>query len=253
MRILVTNDDGIHALGLYQLAKALAEHHDVTVIAPAIEQSGKSRAITLHTTMQLQAYTLPGLDIPAYSLSGTPADCARVGLSYLLDDIDLVFSGINRGYNIGTDVPYSGTVSAALESLHFDVPAIAVSAELCEDDEIYTYTARMATAYFERIKDAFVQRAMVLNINVPVKAMQACQGFKAVSLANSITDYYICEGKNNDSEFLRIAGRYGKEALPGSDWDWLRQGYITVSPLNNGCSPDMMMDLVSGWLPTDIC
>ena len=131
MHILMCNDDGILADGLRQLATYLSQYYRVTVVAPATEQSAKSHALTTEIPLKLDAYNGEDENPRLYALTGTPSDCMKFGLSYLLaDDMpDLVISGINHGFNLGSDVLYSGTVSAAMESAFYGIPGLALSVE----------------------------------------------------------------------------------------------------------------------------
>lgn len=129
MRILIVNDDGIKAEGIKAIAKSLAINHEVFVVAPHTQQSGMSQALSMGVSLKVKPENiLPDMtNIQAYSVEGTPADCAKLALEILFEDIDLVISGINKGTNLGTDVLYSGTVGAALEAIVHKIPAIAVS------------------------------------------------------------------------------------------------------------------------------
>ena len=131
MHILMCNDDGILADGLRQLATYLSQYYRVTIVAPATEQSAKSHALTTEIPLKLDAYNGENENPRLYALTGTPSDCMKFGLSYLLaDDMpDLVISGINHGFNLGSDVLYSGTVSAAMESAFYGIPGLALSVE----------------------------------------------------------------------------------------------------------------------------
>ena len=130
MRILLTNDDGVMAEGIYALAKELEKDHEVIIIAPETQRSAQSHAVTILQPLTVKEVKLDGLKSKAYSISGTPADCVRAGLEVLIDEpIDYVFSGINMGLNSGMDILYSGTVSAAIEANIYGIPSIAVSAE----------------------------------------------------------------------------------------------------------------------------
>ena len=130
MKILLTNDDGIMAEGIQTLAKELEKEHEVIIVAPDIQKSAQSHAITLFKPLVIKTVKLEGIKGKAYSVNGTPADCVRAGIEALTDKpIDLVFSGINIGLNSGMDILYSGTVSAAIEASIYNMPSIAVSTE----------------------------------------------------------------------------------------------------------------------------
>ena len=145
MRILLTNDDGIDAEGIYTLAKELEKNYEVIIVAPDNQRSAQSHAITLFQPIVVKEVKLDGLKSKAYSISGTPADCVRVGLDALSGgDIDLVFSGINLGLNAGMDILYSGTVSAAIEANIHNIPSIAVSAEYADGKANFKIAASYA-------------------------------------------------------------------------------------------------------------
>ena len=152
MRILITNDDGIHAKGLLPLAQWAQRLGDVTVIAPKFEQSGKSHGIEIHKSFEMKKVDFaPGIE--AYALDSTPADCVRVAILGMKKQFDLVISGINRGLNIGRDTIYSGTVGAIFEANALGVPALAFSTSpayydqaVSHMDEIYDYMIPRASA-----------------------------------------------------------------------------------------------------------
>lgn len=163
MRILITNDDGIQASGLLPLAQWASKLGDVTVIAPKVEQSGKSHGIEIHKPFEVKKIDFaPG--ITAYSLNSTPADCIRFAVLGLHEHFDLVISGINRGLNIGQDIIYSGTVGAIFEANALGIPAIAFSTSpsyyekaISHLDEIYHYLC----------SNGLTEKCRLLNINIP--------------------------------------------------------------------------------------
>ncbi len=146
MKILITNDDGIGAAGLLPLARWASRLGEVTVIAPKLEQSGKSHGIEIHRPFEVRRVELAP-DIAAYALDSTPADCVRFAVLGLKEKFDLVISGINRGLNVGQDIIYSGTVAAIFEARALGIPAIALSTSpdyyyeqaLSHLDEVYDY------------------------------------------------------------------------------------------------------------------
>ncbi len=133
MNILLTNDDGIDAEGINTLAELLSKHHNVVMVAPENQRSASSHSITIYEPIIVKQVK-KSYNVEAYSISGTPADCVKVALDKLVpDNIDIVISGINKGLNIGNDILYSGTVSAAIEGSMYKVPSIAVSAEFIKN------------------------------------------------------------------------------------------------------------------------
>ncbi len=250
MKILLTNDDGVFAPGLRYVAALLQQSHELTVVAPLEEQSGKSRAITLYRPLAVRKAHIPDIDAPTYSVNGTPADCVRVGLLYLLKNEapDLIVSGINCGLNTANDVPYSGTVSAAVEALHFNKPAIALSALRKGAQAAYDTSCQALDEVLNRLPDAFFDYAFALNINTPFCTPEAVQGMKVLPSRMNISDEYEEVGTIGDEVHIRVCNRYPKEARANSDLAWLRENYVTLSPLTDGCKAHEQLDLVTRWL-----
>ena len=166
MHFLLTNDDGIAAVGLKAMSQAVLERgHTLTVCAPQTQQSATSHHLTL--SQPLMVKSVPWEGVQAFSVSGTPADCARLGS--LLSDrpIDFVFSGINNGENAGTAVYYSGTVSAAREARMCNYKAMAVSIMAGADEEMRLALARLAVKIGERAARLDLPRLSLLNLNAP--------------------------------------------------------------------------------------
>ncbi|MFP5522230.1 5'/3'-nucleotidase SurE [Peptococcus simiae] len=250
MHILLTNDDGIFAPGIATLARHIMEKtdHRLSIIAPEVEQSGKSRAITLFHSMALKKVQIPSLMTPAYSVSGTPADCVRVGLRYLLQDVDLVLSGINFGVNVGGDVPYSGTVSAALEAARLEKPAIAVSAQIAGQHIYFDTAAEVILNLLETLPPSYFSGRTVLSVNTPALPYDQIKGLKAINCDAHITDEYEWVGSFGEEEHIRICNRYPDELEVETDLYYVRAGYATISPLSQIVSTDAEMALLSDWL-----
>lgn len=252
MQILLANDDGFHSPGLYHLARVFSQEHDVTVVAPFTEQSGKSRSITYRDAMALERTPLRDLDIPAFRLDGTPADCVRVGLGYVMEEVpDLVLSGINDGFNTHFDAPYSGTVAATLEGLVYDIPGLAVSCEAGADEALYAYAAQRALDLLHAVEKPFLARPLVLNMNVPKKAMLGPGIIKRCARTDHMTDSFKCVHKEADVHHVRVSGR-SMVSVEDSDQALLKEGYITLGPLNAGCDEEVLLELVADWLPEEL-
>ncbi|MDU2199250.1 MAG: 5'/3'-nucleotidase SurE, partial [Peptostreptococcaceae bacterium] len=181
MNILITNDDGINAEGILELAKAMKAIANVYVVAPDSQRSATGHAITVHNPIMLKDAFIDD-DIKAYAISGTPADCVKVGIEALFSevDFDLVLSGINNGPNLGTDVIYSGTVSAAIEGLVQNKPAIAVSYdEFNVSRETYEEASKHVVNIVKNLKDKLdMLDDCILNINIPKTKIK---GFKVTT------------------------------------------------------------------------
>jgi 5'-nucleotidase len=175
-RILITNDDGVRAPGILAVAQALQRVAEVTVVAPATNQSGKGHSITIDEPIYVDAVTLPG-DIPATSVAGTPATSVKVALGAILKQKpDLVVSGINRGWNIGSVSYVSGTVGAAREAALAGIPAIASS--LSSEETNYAPAAEIVRQVVEMARKTGMEPGVFLNVNIPAGAARAIKGIQ---------------------------------------------------------------------------
>jgi 5'-nucleotidase len=165
-RILVTNDDGINAAGLNILAHTLSEVAEVYVVAPELERSAMGHAITMHKPLHATSVVTDS-SVQAWRINGTPADCAKLGVEALLPEHpDLVLSGINHGSNLGRDIYYSGTVSAAMEGMFLGVPSLALS---YEGDDIagLEWTAQFVRRWICSSQFVLPPTGLLYNINFP--------------------------------------------------------------------------------------
>ena len=249
MKILLTNDDGIMAEGIYELAKELEKNHEVIIVAPETERSAQSHAITLFQPLIIRETKLKGLKSKAYSVSGTPADCVRAGLDQIVcEDVDIVLSGINRGLNAGMDILYSGTVSAAIEANIYGKPSIAISAELVNGNCNYEIAAKYASEILEKVKKEHLSSSILLNINTPYVFNKDPQGIKVCKIGEVIHDYYIMELDDNGEKTVRTNGRKEIEFEKDTDRYFLSKGYITVTPLNYDLTNFELLDRVKRWI-----
>ncbi|MDO5301466.1 MAG: 5'/3'-nucleotidase SurE [Tissierellia bacterium] len=234
MNILLTNDDGVFAPGIKALAKELVKDHNVIIVAPEEEHSGQSHAITINRALIVRQVTLEGLDCPAYSVSGTPADCVRTAMDKILDwKPDVIFSGCNLGYNAGMDIIYSGTVSAAIEGNIFSIPSIAVSSKWVEGTARFDTAVQVAMDIFENAQHFLIREngpAMVLNINSPYVDYDDLKGVKVATVGSPVYDYYF-EEEVDGERTLRLEGRNRGENEEGTDRYYLERNYATVTPL----------------------
>lgn len=177
MRILLTNDDGIHAPGLWALYRAFADRNQVTVVAPDRERSAVSHGITLHDPLRIQKDRRNG-GPEGFSVNGTPADCVKLGLAEVFDTPpDLVLSGINPGANVGINVNYSGTVAAAKEAAITGIPAMAVSITAPGDRHVGD-AARFAETVAGQIMERGLPPGTFLNVNFPDLPMTEIRGVR---------------------------------------------------------------------------
>ena len=244
MNILVSNDDGIFALGLRTLAMALAEAgHQVTVVAPDRERSATGHGLTIHQPLRAESIEdVFSPEIKAWSCSGTPADCVKIALGALLETPpDLVVSGINHGANLGTDILYSGTVSAAMEGVMEGIPSIAFSLTS------YTSKAFVTAGKFAQILVAQLAKdplpeMMLLNVNVPSVDWSEVAG--VLVTRQGLRRYFDSFQKRVDPRgktYYWLAGEAIEEIdqpvnplLPPhvlTDVQGIQQNYITITPL----------------------
>jgi 5'-nucleotidase len=229
-RILLTNDDGVHSEGITSLAERLAPLGEVTVVAPLQEASAIGHALTLRRPLRIETIR-PGV----HAVDGTPTDCVNIAITHVLHGKpDLIVSGINKGWNLGDDVTYSGTVSGALEGALLSIPSLAISAQRVRDVCEFGPAATAAYLVAEAVFAHGLPKFTLLNINVP---QGPNRGFRVtvqakrnhVTVVSERTDprhrpyYWIEEGENEWEPHDR------------SDYQAVRDGYISVTPLQ----PDM--------------
>lgn len=227
MRILVTNDDGIHAKGIIALAEAMRALGDVTVIAPDRNQSGTSSCLTLHAPLHVQ-----WLDESRCQVQGTPADCVHLAMTGLLNfKPDIVVSGINHGVNMGDDVLYSGTVAAAAGGRFCRLPAVAVS---LAGREHYQSAAHVAKLIVERLMEQPRESGNILNVNVPDLPIDQLGDIQVTRLGSRLqSESTVTHTDPRDRQVYWI-GRSGApdRAGPGTDFFVIKKGCVSVTPLH---------------------
>lgn len=225
MKILVVNDDGIHAMGIRILAKALKAFGQVYVVAPKTEQSGAAHSITLHDPMALEKHPDYMPDVSAWSLEGKPADCVQFARFALGIAPDLVVSGINDGANLGTDIMYSGTIAGAFEGVILGIPSIAVSTDFKHfgivEKEIESTLARV-------IDPDILDPSVVLNINFPASLHPSSLGIRLTHQGLRPFDHSF----EYDGEKYWAKGTwYPYVNDETTDVFAFENGYISVTPL----------------------
>lgn len=249
MRILVTNDDGIQAEGIKGLVLALKEIGEVYVVAPQREMSACGHGITVHQPLMVQDYSLFS-DVQGWSVSGTPADCIKLALTVLLDKRpDIVVSGINHGPNLGTDVLYSGTVSAAIESVLLGIPAIAVSlvSDLTDDFS----TAQLAAQNLCRL---MVEKSLapdtLLNVNVPYLPANSIKGYKVTKLGErKYTDRFKLQKDPMGNIYFHYSGQVVPPETNDEDLDVnaVKNHFISITPIHFDLTNYKIMEQVKNW------
>jgi len=231
-KILITNDDGIRSKGLWHLWHAIKDHADATVVAPAIQKSGVGLSLTIHKPITINPYPWEGGS--AWSVTGTPADCVRLGRRIILNEKpDLVLSGINRGSNSGRNVLYSGTLGGVIEGSLRGVPGIGFSSTEFETDPQYEKIEKYVLPLVNHVLEHPLGAGTVLNVNFPTHFEE----FKGVKLARQGRGLWV---ENPDRRLHPDGDPY---FWLGNEWDehdehhesdvsLLRQGYITAVPIH---------------------
>lgn len=237
MQILLSNDDGIHALGIQTLANALRKAgHQVTIVAPDRNRSAASSCLTLTDPLRTHRF-----DNGDYAIiAGTPADCVHLALNGMLKiPFDLVISGINHGANLGDDVLYSGTVAAALEGRHLPLPSIAVSlvgkkeknylAGACYFDT----AAQVVLDLLPKITADCIPANQVLNVNVPNLPYSAIKGVQATRLGSRSAAAEIIKQQDPRGAEIYWIGTTGKpiDANEGTDFYAIEHDYVSITPI----------------------
>jgi len=226
--ILVSNDDGVHSPGIISLATHLSSLGQVVVVAPDRERSAVGHALTLHSPLRAEMIR-PGV----FAVDGTPTDCIHLGIHGLLDvRPDLVVSGINRGGNLGDDITYSGTVSAAMEATLMGVPAFAISLDgssFSLDD--FGWAGAFAARLARRVLERGLPPDTFLNVNVPPGPVQ---GVWLTRQGKRIYGDVVVEKLDpRGKKYYWIGGgELGFRNEEGTDFHALHQGYISVTPLH---------------------
>ncbi len=251
MNILISNDDGIYAAGVRALAEALSDtEHQITVVCPDRERSATGHALTLQEPLRVdQISGVYPAGIEAWACSGTPSDTVKLALDALLSDRpDLVLSGINRGANLGTDVLYSGTVSAAMEGVLEGVPSIAFSlASFTHPD--FSAAANFAKKLVKMIAAYPLEEAILLNVNIP--AIPEADICGAVVTRLGIRRYKDLFEKRIDPRGKTYYWLSGvvveEEAEADTDIQAIRDNYVTITPIKYDLTLSSAMPFLQTW------
>lgn len=247
MRVLVSNDDGVDAPGIRVLAERLGAVGKVTVVAPDRDRSGASNSLTLDAPLRV----LPMGD-GYYRVAGTPTDCVHLALAGLLDEEpDIVVSGINNSANLGDDVIYSGTVSAAMEGRFLGLPAIAVSLVSQDHKGVhYDSAARAVELLMKRLLVDSLPADTILNVNVPDRPWSDILGFEVTRLGRrhrSAPCIAQTDPRGRPIWWIGPAGEVD-DAGPGTDFDAVRRGFVSVTPIHVDLTRFQALDKVSSWM-----
>lgn len=236
MKILITNDDSIHAKGLKNLVEVAVDYGEVIVVAPEQPQSAKSHSISLERPITYKKTKIFGDNIEAYYVNGTPADCIKLALNNLLSQKpDLVLSGINHGANTSVNLIYSGTVAGAMEGAMHNVPSLALSLDSHDPDADFT----AAKYYIKKVIDFVLQvsnsKALCLNVNVPDIPQEQIKGIRIVKQTKGawFEEFVKIPHPSKNANYFWLTGKFVNFEPQDTNNDvWaVENGYVSIVPL----------------------
>ena len=226
-RILVTNDDGVRSEGIHALAKALRPLGEVVIVAPHVEASAIGHALTLRRPLRIER-----VETDIYEVDGTPTDCVNIAITQIFRGLpDLVVSGINKGWNLGDDVTYSGTVAGALEGALLGIPSISVSLRQTRGDYDFRYAARAAVVMADAVLRRPLPPRTFLNINVP-KGQPKGYRVTVQAKRNHVTSVGERHDPKGNPYYWIEEGQNEWQPHDRSDYQAVRDGYVSVTPLH---------------------
>jgi len=245
MHILISNDDGYLSEGINTLANALQAHADISVVAPDKNRSAASNSLTLDLPLRATP-----CDNGFVRVDGTPTDCVHLALTGLLShEPDMVFAGINHGANLGDDVLYSGTVAAATEGRFLGLPAVAISL-IGSNPKHFDTAAQVAVTLLKKIQSQPLPRDTLLNVNVPDLPLHALKGYLSTRLGARHKAEAMIRSSDPRGHTIYWVGPPGSEqdAGPGTDFDAVKNGYVSVTPLQLDLTRYDRLEGLQTWL-----
>ncbi|MCB1756371.1 MAG: 5'/3'-nucleotidase SurE [Gammaproteobacteria bacterium] len=245
MKILISNDDGYLSKGIAALASALAEISEIQVVAPDRDRSAASHSLTLRWPIRSRLH-----ENGFRSVEGTPTDCVHLAVNGMLGELpDMVVSGINDGPNLGDDVLYSGTVAAAIEGRFLGLPAIAVSMG-SPSPAHFDSAARVVARLVGHLQEFPLDENSILNINVPDLPYDQIKGMRETRLGSRHKSEAVIEQKDPRGQTVYWLGPAGPEADagPGTDFHAVKNGYVSVTPLQIDLTQHSALPDVKKWL-----
>ena len=232
MRILLTNDDGILAEGLIALYEELAGDFELSVVAPETEMSAVGHAITLSNPLRVRRFKRNGVFF-GYGVSGTPADCVKIGVQKILKQRPaMIISGINLGSNLGIDLLYSGTVSAATEGAFLGIPSIALSLNTKNDPD-FRFPARFSRRMIRFVMENGLREGTALNVNIPAIPEHQIKGisFTTQDLVRQRDVYEKRSDPRGDVYYWLASQTPVEESMPNTDLKAVMESRITITPI----------------------
>ena len=226
MRILFTNDDGYDSQGLHAVADLFKDEHDIAVVAPDVQKSGFSHSLTLKP-VSVAYREVSGYDYKVFAVGGTPVDCVKTARNVFFPKPDLVVSGINNGGNLGSDIMYSGTVSAAVDAAHSGIRAVALSyVDRHATASDFARCAEIFKRNFDKIISLEIPPKTMLNINFPIGEPKGIQTVR-MNTQETFVDVY----SEDDGKLIPSGHRDYSTLDKDTDEGYCLDGYITITPL----------------------
>lgn len=248
MKILVSNDDGVQSEGLGALVEALKPLGHVTVVAPDRERSAIGHSLTFFSPLRVQRISVDERSV-VYASDGTPSDCVLLGIYDLMGERpDLVISGINRGANLGDDLTYSGTVSAAMEGVIHGVPGFAISQTAYETMH-WSTAAAVAHRIAVAIRDHALPPKTFLNVNVPNVPLDEIAGIEITTQGESIYEQRLIKREDpRGNEYYWITGAIPRgERVPGTDFAAVLDNRVSITPIQLNLTHHAFVDELRTW------
>ena len=251
--VMICNDDGIDAPGIFALALEMKKHARVTVVAPDKQQSAVGHAITMNYPLRVLPFRKNG-EFFGHAVDGTPADAVKLGVRFLLKEKpDLLMSGINLGSNTAINILYSGTVSAATEGTVLGIPSIAVSLTT-HDQADFTYAAKFAARLAQRVVAEGLPQGTLLNVNVPAVPEEKISGVRVTRQGNSSwEDTFDVRRDPAGKEYFWLTGSMAiRDTDPDTDQIAVRENFISVTPIHYELTDMVLLERMKHWSLGDL-
>ena len=247
-RILLTNDDGIYSKGIYALWEAMCKIGEVTVLAPNTEKSAVGHAVTISDPIRIEPCARYG-SFEGYAVNGTPADCVKIAIGSFLDrKPNIIVSGINAGSNMGTNILYSGTVSAAAEGTMLGVPSIAFSLNTFNTDN-YDLSKEVAIKMTKNVLNHGLPTGTLLNVNIPKCEISECQGYKVTSQGD---EYFLDDLEKREDPrgrfYYWMSGKIvNNDTSNEQDGYAIANNWVSVTPIQYKLTNHKFIDDLKSW------
>jgi 5'-nucleotidase len=246
--ILITNDDGIFAPGIFNLIESVADKGNIVVVAPSAAQSGMSHAISLGKPLRLESVKLP-LSVEAYSCNGTPVDCVKLSIAQLQFRPDFILSGINHGANVAVSVLYSGTMSAAMEGAIMGIPSVGFS--LCNHSHEADFTAakEVVSSVFQQLLTQEIPSHLLLNVNIPDIPLELIQGIKITRQAQGrFVEEFDKRTDPYGKEYYWLTGKFElSDEGEGHDIQAIQNNFVSITPVQMDLTAYQWIETLKTW------